>query len=43
MTPQHKRKRYIALAKKCTPKLTELFLQLEEKDELLVDGTVAYR
>ena len=40
-TPQqHKRKTYIAPAKMCMPRMTELFLQLKEKDEVFMGGTV---
>ena len=38
--PQRKRITYIAVAKLCTPKLAELFLQFKDKDEIFVDGTV---
>jgi hypothetical protein len=38
--PQRKRITYIALAKMCMPKLSELFLRFKDKEEMFVDGTV---
>jgi hypothetical protein len=40
MPQQHKRIAYIVPAKMCMPRMTELFLQLKEKDEVFVGGTV---